>query len=220
MRNDSFMLTDIAVDSMGNGATAGMSTFVDSSFMTYTNDATDWQESQDVQFGFGQDMNAMGNGQFGFVGETDAYNNSYGVLVSQDGGRDWIMHPWPDSLNNLTIARYGAFPSGKAWYVVGGQWPAPPPPCDDPPCGNQPQSRRSAHGPSCLTLSRQTCVELGAAATPAVTAHRARLYSPRRRATDNGYVVRRRRGKKERKNTIKQKQIKQTHIRTPRLLFF
>ena len=76
MHNLSFILTDIAVDEMGNGATSGMDNFFGSSFLSYTNDVTDWYESTDIQFGFGQDMNSMGNGKFGFVGETGTYERS------------------------------------------------------------------------------------------------------------------------------------------------
>ena len=111
----------------------------------------------------------------------DAYNNTYGALISTDDGRDWIMKPWPVELNDFTTARYGAFPSDQVQYIVGGQWPAPPaPPCPDPPCVPlQPRTSRTQHGSTCLSLSRMACIELGAKGADYVAANNRRLFGKR-----------------------------------------
>jgi len=175
MKEDSFMLMDIAIDTNGVGCTAGMGIGNDSALL-YTTDVTDWQSSTDTSFMVGQDINAFGNGEFGFVGATNTFLNTEGVLISQDGGKDWTAANWPAPLANLTEARYGSFPSDQVLYVTGGSWPS---------------NNMFKHGSDCLPLSHKTCLRVGEkrqAHIDAVKSKRAAKFAKRSEA-DNGYIA-------------------------------
>jgi photosystem II stability/assembly factor-like uncharacterized protein len=177
MIDDSYMLMDIAIDSNGAGATAGMG-LGNSSALLYTTDVTDWQDSNDVDFLVGQDINAFGNGEFGFVGTTNTLLNTEGVMISQDGGKDWVPANWPNPLSNLTEARYGSFPSDQVLYVTGGSWPS---------------NNKFNHAEDCLSLSHKTCVRVGASRMAHVQAmkdKREAKYATRGAPdANNGYIA-------------------------------
>ncbi len=161
MDADSFMLLDIALDKDGNGATAGLGALKNGALL-YTRDVTEWKDSTDVDFLDGQDMNAMGQGRFGFVGVTNQLANTQGVLVSSDDGKDWKAANWPANLSNLTEARYGSFPSPTTLYVTGGQWPS------------NSSLFRARHGPNCLPLSHKSCIKVSKSREQLVAARRLR----------------------------------------------
>ncbi len=71
-----------------------------------------------------------------------------GVLISVDGGRDWVVAKWPAEVSAWTVARYGAFPSPKVWYTTGGNWPS--------------NNSLFHHGPDCYSLSHKSCIRVGA----------------------------------------------------------
>lgn len=152
------MFLDIALDNLGNGATAGLGVGAGSA-LTYTTNVTQWQGSTDKDFVTGQDMVPMGNGQFGFVGETSGFVGLQGVMISTDSGRDWVAANWPANISALLApARYGAFPSAQAMYVTGGAWP---------------QTNRFGHADDCVPLSAKTCVP----GTAKAAAHMRQRYS-------------------------------------------
>jgi photosystem II stability/assembly factor-like uncharacterized protein len=144
MIEDSYMLMDIAIDTNGVGCTAGLG-LGNNSALLYTTDVTDWQASKDFNFLVGQDINAFGNGEFGFVGTTNNFANTQGVLISQDGGKDWVAGNWPNSVSNITEARYGSFPSDQVLYVTGGTWPS---------------NKLFDHADDCLPLTHKSCVRV------------------------------------------------------------
>jgi len=164
MDADSFMLLDIALDKDGNGATAGLGVLKNGALL-YTRDVTEWKDSTDLDFLDGQDMNAMGQGRFGFVGVTNQLANTQGVLVSSDDGKDWKAANWPANLSNLTEARYGSFPSPTTLYVTGGQWPS------------NSSLFRARHGPNCLPLSHKSCIKVSKSREQLVAARRLRQSS-------------------------------------------
>lgn len=174
MDTDSYMLLDMAVDANGAGATAGLGV-LNNTGVLYTKDVTEWMATNDKNFLQGQDINAFGNGEFGFVGATNAFANEEGVLVSKDEGKDWVAKNWPANVSNMTEARYGSFPSDQVLYVTGGNWPS------------NKNATLFQHPENCLRLSHKTCVPVGDK-----FAEQARAFNARRErfgATDgtNGY---------------------------------
>ena len=95
-------------------------------------------------------------------------SHNSGVLTSVDGGKDWVAAPWPAAVSAYTEARYGAFPSANVWYVTGGSWPS---------------SSEFQHGPTCMSVSQKTCVEVGPQHADAIMRVR-----DRRLARSNGYT--------------------------------
>lgn len=150
MERDSMMLLDIAIDTDGKGATAGIGVL--GMGILRTDDVKTWENSADFDLLTGQDMESMGNGEFGFVGNTNGAK-SQGVLFSTDGAKHWQAGNWPANVSNSTQARYGSFPSEKVWYVTGGNW--------DSSTQTQPDN-------DCLRLSETLCIP---ASKEAIRAH-------------------------------------------------
>lgn len=171
MVKDSVMLLDIALDSKGNGATAGIGILGTGTL--YTSDVTDWNAGTDLDFLTMQDMNAFDNGEFGGVGSIGSDN---GVIMSVDHGKDWVTKKWPASLTNKTAARYGAFPSPQVLYVSGGQWPS--------------SKSNATLDTDCLRISKKLCIPSNNKAAIAATNKRLQqtdgYYAMMTKSTDGG----------------------------------
>jgi hypothetical protein len=167
MDQDSFMLLDIDLDQSSAGATAGLG-LGNSTGILITSNVAEWTKIIDSNFIQGQDINAFGNGEFGFVGVTNAFLNTQGVLLSNNEGKSWSAGNWPAGASNFTDARYGSFPSDQVLYVTGGSWPS---------------NKLFKHSETCLSLSHKTCVSVDKKWQEAVTRHN-NLYEK-----DGGYTA-------------------------------